>query len=265
MSPRSNQRQEELAKAKIISWVKAAVAGERPPALPLLTTLTDSDFDEHGMVLFHDGRGISVGLRKTPEQLSTSPRLLIRHDLAVDTYDLLNDGEIDPDDLAEALAYLNPSLSGASLRAIREGMGLTASFLAKYLQVQTRTVQRWESGERGISKTYCDEILGLRHYFYGLGDALADQAILPDSHPAKVDTDGFLDTSTPLLVVLTDDSMPPGWHRALGWHLMQRIPKLQLLRAEDADERTITEWRALLHRVEDLAERRVLDTTHHAG
>lgn len=256
-TPSDDIEQEALAKAKIISWVKAAVAGDRPPIVPVIQAWTDSDYDEHGMVLYQSSQGLSVGFKSSPPRIFEDPRIIIAGEYVIHATDI-SDEELEPDELAEARAYLNPSMTGTTLRTIREGMGLTASSLAQYLQVQTRTVQRWEAGERGITKAYSNEILELRNRFYDIAKILAAQTTLPNDHPAKLDESGLLDSAHPLQIVLTDDSMPAGWHRALGWHVMESIPNLQLATAADVSESILDDWRTLLARVEDLAERREL-------
>ena len=56
-------------------------------------------------------------------------------------------------------------MNGAKLKTMREGLGLSASFLAEKSGVALRTLQYWESGKSTVPQDVIDFILDLESKF----------------------------------------------------------------------------------------------------
>lgn len=76
-------------------------------------------------------------------------------------------GKVTLEDLSNLLddshvyIWRRPSMSNADFRAMREYLGLPAQWLAERFEVNTRTVQKWDSGEALIPKEISEEMRSL--------------------------------------------------------------------------------------------------------
>lgn len=114
------------------------------------------------------------------------------------------------------------TLTGAEVRTIREGLGVTAEWLADHLGIQTRTVQRWESGHNAVAEFAADELLLLEQQ-------AADQV---GAH-----VEAFTGAQVPPVLAIDDshpDSWPAGWQRRIAFRVRQEVPGLRILADDTA-------------------------------
>jgi len=119
---------------------------------------------------------------------------------------------------------MSQRLTAAEVRAIREGLGVTAEWLADHIGVQTRTVQRWESGANEIKPFAAEAILTLEAL---AAEQVADHlAAFTSSRPGM-----------PPLLAIEDtgglDDWPSGWQRMIAFRVRQQVPGLHIVDAAD--------------------------------
>lgn len=111
-------------------------------------------------------------------------------------------------------------LTAAEVRAIRQGLGVTAEWLANHLDVQTRTVQRWESGDNDVKPSAAEAILSL--------EAEATEQVA--AHVEAFTTAGG---PAPKALTIKDASQsadrPSGWHRMIAFRVRQELPDLRII------------------------------------
>lgn len=115
------------------------------------------------------------------------------------------------------------TLTGAEVRTIREGLGVTAEWLADHLGIQTRTVQRWEAGQNQIAEFAADELLML-------------EAQVAEQVAAHVEA--FTGARAPAVLAIDDtaeDSWPAGWQRRVAFRVRQQVPGLRIIGDDDLE------------------------------
>lgn len=113
------------------------------------------------------------------------------------------------------------TLTGAEVRTIREGLGVTAEWLAYHLGIQPRTIQRWEAGRNAIAEFAADELLLLEAQ---AAEQVADHV------------EAFTDAEVPLVLVIddtVDDSWPASWQRRIAFRVRQQVHGLRVLAPND--------------------------------
>lgn len=108
-------------------------------------------------------------------------------------------------------------LTAAEVRTLREGLGLTADWLADHLGIQTRTVQRWEAGHNAVAEFAADELLLLE----------AQAAEQVTAH-----VEAFTGTRVPAVLAIDDtapDCWPAGWQRRIAFRVRQQVPGLRII------------------------------------
>lgn len=121
---------------------------------------------------------------------------------------------------------MTPALTPAEVRALREGLGVTAEWIAEHLGIQTRTVKRWEAGANAIKPFAVEALLSLE-------SQAADQVA---EHVATLRADADL----PPLLAIEDGAdnascWPPGWQRMIAFRVRQEIPGLRIVDVAAAD------------------------------
>lgn len=107
--------------------------------------------------------------------------------------------------------WKRPSMSNADFRAMREYLGLPAQWLADRFEVNTRTVQKWDSGEARIPEGISSKMEALESFTGGVVarfvDELRDDAEMyfeiPRTHEDLEEMDEYAD-------------MPLDWWRMVG-------------------------------------------------
>lgn len=111
------------------------------------------------------------------------------------------------------------TLTAAEVRTLREGLGVTADWLAEHLSIQTRTVQRWEAGHSPIAEFAADELLLLE----------AQAAEQVTAH-----VEAFTGARAPAVLTVGDTaegSWPAGWQRRIAFRVRQQVPGLRIVDA----------------------------------
>lgn len=114
-------------------------------------------------------------------------------------------------DDAGVRVWRRPRMSNADFRAMREYLGLPAQWLAERLEVNTRTVQKWDSGEARIPEGISSRMESLESFTGGVVarfvDELHDDAEMyfeiPRTHEDLEEMDEYAD-------------MPLDWWRMVG-------------------------------------------------
>lgn len=112
------------------------------------------------------------------------------------------------------------TMLAAEVRAIRQGLGVTAEWLASYLNVQTRTVQRWESGQNEV-KSFAAEAIHML-------EADADRQVEAHVHAIKA----VPPSGAPVMVIEDvghKNDWPAGWQRMIAFRVRQQIPTLRIV------------------------------------
>ena len=110
------------------------------------------------------------------------------------------------------------TLTAAEVRAIREGLGVTAEWLADHLDIQTRTVQRWESGANAIKPLAVEALLVLEQQ---AADQVAEHVEAYAKRPGL-----------PSVLAIDDqgrDAWPSGWQRMIAFRVRQQVPGLRII------------------------------------
>lgn len=109
-------------------------------------------------------------------------------------------------------------MTQAEFRTIREGLGLTAAWLAEHLDINTRTIERWEAGTSGVPEFAVE--------------AMAQLEATAATHVGEhIET--FRDAG--VLAVLTiepesdENVWPERWQRAIAFRVRQEIPLLRIV------------------------------------
>ncbi len=111
------------------------------------------------------------------------------------------------------------TLTAAEVRTVREGLGVTAEWLAEHLGIQPRTVQRWEAGHSPVAEFAADELLMLE----------AQAAEQVTAH-----IEAFTGARAPAVLAIDDsgpDSWPAGWQRRVAFRVRQQIDGLRIVDA----------------------------------
>lgn len=115
-------------------------------------------------------------------------------------------------------------MTAAEFKAAREHLGLSPDWLARHLNVQDRSLRRWEKGTVPVPD--------------GVRDALAD---IETETASTVDdyVNALRRRQEPVIVTYrTDDELheampgidyPPSWHRAVAARVKQRVPRLRVI------------------------------------
>lgn len=113
------------------------------------------------------------------------------------------------------------ALTAAEVRAIREGLGITAEWLADHLGVQTRTVQRWESGQNQVKPFAVEALLLLEAEAAKQVRAHLEAFAGPcPDFPAVLDIDDSRQRH---------DAWPAGWQRMIAFRVRQETPALRII------------------------------------
>lgn len=115
---------------------------------------------------------------------------------------------------------MNTTLTAAEVRAIREGLGVTADWLADHLGVQTRTVQRWEAGANQVKPFAVDAVL-----------MLESQA----TEQVAEHVEALRGSRLPPVLAIEDtehgEDWPHGWQRMIAFRVRQQVPGLRIVDA----------------------------------
>jgi hypothetical protein len=124
------------------------------------------------------------------------------------------------------------TMTAAEFRITREYLGLTHNWLAKHLDVNVRTIPRWESGESPIPG-------GVVGHMGTLVEVTADEVRL------EVEA---LDPDRPRILTYRTDAdyrahterlLPASWHRAVVARVRAQVPDLAVdYWTPDTDEQT---------------------------
>lgn len=118
---------------------------------------------------------------------------------------------------------MSRTLTAAEVRAIREGLGVTAEWLADHLGVTTRAVQRWESGQNRAKDFVTDALLLL-------------EAEAAEQVAAHLDAFNDAPAHVPALLAIGDrghDTWPSGWQRMVAFRVRQQLPGLRIIDTSD--------------------------------
>lgn len=107
-------------------------------------------------------------------------------------------------------------LTPAEVRVLREGLGVTAEWLAAHVGVQTRAVQRWESGARAINPAAVEALLVLEQR---AADQVAERV------------EAFRGALAPVLSLEDGGGgdWPAGWLRMVAFRVRQEVPALRVV------------------------------------
>ena len=106
-------------------------------------------------------------------------------------------------------------MNAATFKTIREGLGLTARDVSERLDINPRTVDRWEAGDSPIPAFAAAALDKWETRAAGTVAAWVE-AIEGDEHP--------------LIVIATSDfDEPLRWQRAIAFQVRQRVPRLVVL------------------------------------
>ncbi|GAA4391770.1 helix-turn-helix domain-containing protein [Tsukamurella soli] len=124
-------------------------------------------------------------------------------------------------------------LTAAEVRAIREGLGVTAEWLANHLGVQTRTVQRWESGQSAVKPFAVAAIRRLEAHAEEEVRRLTEAYLRDGSKHAVLfieagGVDSVQDAPMSGLRAMVEDG-PSGWQRMIAFRVRQQIPGLRII------------------------------------
>lgn len=111
----------------------------------------------------------------------------------------------------------------AHLRAVREGLGLQVDWLADHLQVDPRTVHRWE---RGISRVPAKVEAALATLQQAQADMIAEHVEI---------FEGASSPLPPMLDIASIDSRdwPSGWLARVAFGVLQHVPDLVVIDSTD--------------------------------
>ena len=108
-------------------------------------------------------------------------------------------------------------MNSTEFRTIREGLGLTAEFLADHLSINPRTVERWEAGTSPVPAFAVDAL-----------EMLEAQAAETVEH----EVDLMNRALSPVMVIVSGpDEMPARWQRAVAFRVRERVPALRIVQA----------------------------------
>ncbi len=106
-------------------------------------------------------------------------------------------------------------MNAATFKTIREGLGFTARDISERLDINPRTVDRWEAGDSPIPAF---AVAALDEWEARAAEAVEAwaEAVEGDDHPFVVITASHQDE-------------PPRWQRAIAFRVRQRVPRLTIL------------------------------------
>lgn len=114
------------------------------------------------------------------------------------------------------------SLTREEFRAIREGLGLTAVWLAEHLDINTRTVERWEAGTSTVPAFAAEALEQLQ--------ATAAEHVAEHVETFRAHTSRGL---PPVIAIEpeSDEVWPERWQRAIAFRVRQQVPELRIVEA----------------------------------
>ncbi len=106
-------------------------------------------------------------------------------------------------------------MNAATFKTIREGLGLTARDISERLDINPRTVDRWEAGDSPIPAF---AVAALDEWESRAADTVEAwvEAVEGDERPFVV-------------IAASPDDEPPRWQRAIAFRVRQRVPRLMIL------------------------------------
>lgn len=108
-------------------------------------------------------------------------------------------------------------MNRSEFRTVREGLGLTAEFVAEHLDINVRTVERWEAGTTLIPVFAADALAML--------EARAAETV-------EHEVDVLSRALSPVLIITSDpEDMPARWQRAIAFRVRERVPALRIVQA----------------------------------
>ncbi|MBP8880670.1 MAG: helix-turn-helix transcriptional regulator [Dermatophilaceae bacterium] len=110
-------------------------------------------------------------------------------------------------------------MNAATFKAIREGLGLTARDVSERLDINPRTVDRWEAGHSPIPSFAADAIEEWEALAADTVNAWVE-AMHGDQHPTVVLTTG-------------DEDEPRRWQRAIAFRVRQQVPNVAIMSEPD--------------------------------
>jgi len=124
------------------------------------------------------------------------------------------------------------AMTGAELRTMREYLGLSSLWLARYLKVNERKVTRWEMGELPIPDGVAAEVDDL----YDEANAKVDELVakyrpIVQEHSGqdveivtyRTDDEYWRETNQPGVGI---DRLPARWHRMICARVADQVPGL---------------------------------------
>jgi len=114
----------------------------------------------------------------------------------------MSEQQTDPADARIVPTDVEPLLTPAEAKSIRERMGLSTRWLAQRWERDERLVQRWER-MRVLPAPLATDLTNLRAHFAAQVQALADDPAVDPIMVPRVDPDSA-------------DGFPAAWHRAVG-------------------------------------------------
>lgn len=106
-------------------------------------------------------------------------------------------------------------MNAATFKTIREGLGFTARDISERLDINPRTVDRWEAGDSPIPAFAVTALVGWEARATDTVEAWVE-AVQGDEHPFVV-------------LTATHDDEPVRWQRAIAFRVRQRVPRLTIL------------------------------------
>lgn len=120
-----------------------------------------------------------------------------------------------------------PTMTAAEFRCLREFLGLTNAWLADYLGVTERSVNRWGDGVSDVPPGVVEDMLALERIAH---DAVAFNASEFEARGATTWTTWRTDAA--LHAAHPDDPYPASWHRAIAARIRDRVFGLTLVYAD---------------------------------
>lgn len=138
----------------------------------------------------------------------------------------------DPPDMPE-----DERMTPAELKVMREYLGLTGDWLAKWLKVSPRTIRHWEEGKYPIPDGVRLEVEHLENMTAENVTKMIETLMdLPDPQLITYRTDADLNAAQP------DNRWPASWHRAVCARVAYEVPALSIVFADDLPKDAKVAW-----------------------